>query len=214
MTLLLSTRSREALRLGLRLFSISIFFAVVFAMVFACDAPERVERSGTLNIQGVYRVEGLTTEVASGLSRPLSGLLVVRQDGDRYSTNFDLTSDVPASGRYGSEEMSIEVVGEGEGSILGSDLHGTARTQVLRSIVPGVHVSFGMMPRSVGPRIVSVTKGHMGAGGELTIEIETRPEGDADYAPTRTRLVGHRVGEIGEAPALRKVAAPRPERAE
>ena len=155
-------------------------------------------------------MEGITTEVASGLSRPLSGLLVVRQDGDRYTTNFDLSSEVPDPGRLSGEEMSMEIVGQGEGRIQGDTPQGSASTQVLRSMVPGVHVSFGMMPRSVGPRIASTTQGHIGPDRELTIDIETRPEGDADYAPTRTRLVGRRVGEVGEAPALPSVAAPSP----
>jgi hypothetical protein len=180
----------------------------------ACGAPERNESQGNQSIEGVYRVEGLTTEVASGLSRPLAGLLVVRQDGDRYTTNFDLTSEMPAGGRYGDEEISIEIVGEGEGVIEGDDLRGSANTQVLTSIVPGVHVGFGMMPRAVGPRIVSTIQGHIGPDKTITIEIETRPEGDADYAPTRTRLVGQRVGGIGEAPPLPKVAAPPPDLAE
>ena len=197
---------------GLRLLALHAAGVTVFALVLAlaCGAPEGPESSTLPDIQGVYRVEGITTEVASGFSRPLSGLLVVRQEGDRYTTNFDLSSEVPSRGKFADEPMSIEIVGEGEGRIDGDTLLGSARTQVLRSMVPGVHVSFGMMPRAVGPRIVSTTQGHVGPDNELTIEIETRPDGDADYAPTRTRLVGHRVGEVGEAPGLPNVASPPP----
>ncbi|MBW2418766.1 MAG: hypothetical protein JRH19_09485 [Deltaproteobacteria bacterium] len=183
------------------------------ALALACSESERREDEGTQNIEGVYRVEGLTTEVASGLSRALTGLVVVRQDGDRYTTNFDLASEMPATGRDAGEEVSIEIVGEGEGVIDGDSLRGTANTQIMRSVVPGVHVSFGLMPRAVGPRIVSTTKGHIGPDQELTIEIETRSKEGADaadYSPTRTRLVGHRVGAVGEAPPLPRLAPPSP----
>ena len=206
---LLSTRPIAGLR-GVALHaSMATLAALVLAL--ACGGPEAPESSGPQQIEGVYRVEGITTEVASGFTRPLTGLLVVRQEGDRYTTNFDLSSEVPARGKYADESMSIEIVGEGEGLIEGDKLVGSARTQLLRSVVPGIHASFGMVPREVGARIVSTTQGHIGPDRELTIEIETGPEGDADYAPTRTRLVGHRVGEVGEAPALPNVASPPPQ---
>jgi hypothetical protein len=134
-------------------------------------------------------VTGTTVDRASGVERPISGTIVLVQQGERYTAHFELDTLYP-----GSEVAArASVVGTGDGSVSGRTLRGSADTTLMQPHVPGVDVGFALIPRQVGARIVSRTSGWVDEAGLLQVEIENQPaEGEA-YAPTRTVLRGTRV---------------------
>ena len=178
-------------------------------VAFGCgdSATDRVaEESGPRDFAGVYRVSGTTVELASGITRQLSGHVALRQEGEHYTTNFELSTEYLQQGQ--GDGMSAEVIGEGTGRVEGDMLRGSARTQFVLATVPGIDAGFAFVPRRVGPRIVSSTVAHLRQDGSIEIEIESQPEAGQQYRPTRTTLLGERIGAVGEAPSLPEVAAP------
>jgi hypothetical protein len=157
-------------------------------------------------VGGIYRVSGTTLELSSGISRNISGLLVVRQEGEHYSTKFELATEYRQQGR--GDGMSAEVIGAGTGRVDGDTLRGTATTQFVLAMIPGIDTKFAFLPRQVGPRVLSTTVAKMLPDGRIEIEIESRPQQGEEYVPTRTALTGHRVGDVGRAPDLPEIAAP------
>ena len=162
----------------------------------AFSGPETVADSPPPDFAGVYRVAGRTVEIESGASREIVGLVVLREDQGEYSTNFDLSTGFKGKGN--DPGVSVEVVGRGTGRVDEDDtLRGTARTQLVRAAIPGVDARFALLPRIVGPRIVSSTVARIRPDGTLVVEIESTAESGESYAATRTTVIGHRVGEIG-----------------
>lgn len=162
-----------------------------------CDSgpdPEAPKLDG--DFSGLYDVVGSSEEVGSGESRGLTGTVVLRQEGDRYTATFELDTHFP----YGDAKVAATVIGQGSGRVEGRTLVGEATTQVVISTVPGVDPGFAFIPRMVTARVVSVSKTVIEDDGSVSIELENRAADGASYAPTRTRLNGTRVALQGQVP--------------
>jgi hypothetical protein len=157
----------------------------------AAPAPEAPVLSGK------WEVEGVTVEKASGKTRQISGTIILAEEAGRYTSTFDLDTVLPSA----DGPMHAEVIGEGEGTVSGQTLTGTARTQLVVSSTPNVDPGFAFVPRRVGTRIVSKTTATLLEDGSISIEIESDPAAGEKYAPTRTSLKGSYVApaKIGEA---------------
>ncbi len=142
---------------------------------------------------GVYEMTGVTVDPATGLQRPIHGTIVVRVQDGRYTTHFEFATLFP-----GSQATAAQVTGTGEGRIEGSRLLGEAHTQLSVASAPGVDVGFAYVPREVSPRLLSRSTASFFADGSVRAEIENVAEEGAEYAPTKTTLVGYRRGEAAE----------------
>jgi hypothetical protein len=163
------------------------------ALIAACGSELESAAPGSdapVQVAGEYHVRGTTAVVGSDESREISGHVILAQQGDAYTATFSLETLYPAPGGA----VPAEVVGNGEGKIVGRILEGTAETQIVASRVPGLDSRFAMVPPAVSVRIVSDTSGRIHRDGRLTIKIESRgAEGERNYVPTRTSLHGGRV---------------------
>ena len=114
--------------------------AFAFALFLACgeaEGPAGVDAAPpALPLTGTYQVTGTTIDRATGAERSLSGTIVVKAEGDRYTSNFSLNTTLHGTG----EPQKAELIGHGEGSVEGRDLVGTAETQMIVALVPGVPV--------------------------------------------------------------------------
>jgi hypothetical protein len=171
---------------------LTLISAVLFA---ACRGSEStLEPAGAASVAGEYHVRGTTAVVGSDETREISGHVILAQEGDSYTATFSLETLYPAPGGA----VPAEVVGKGEGRIVGRTLEGTAATQIVASRVPGLDSRFAMVPPAVSVRITSDTRGEIRPDGRLSIQIESRAAaGERNYVPTRTTLRG------GRAPAGR-----------
>jgi hypothetical protein len=177
--------------------------ASTLLLSFACGgaeegaAPEPAVQG--VPISGMYNVEGVTTETASGHQRRLAGTIILAEaeEGARYTATFNLTTLYPGGG----QPLPAEVIGSGEGTIEGRTLTGTSHTQLVVATVPGVDPGFAFIPRMVSTRIVSTSVTRIDPDGSVRIELANAPEGDEDYSPTRTVLTGKRVSAAGVASA-------------
>ena len=163
-----------------------------------CDSGSHSDSNATTagDFSGLYDVGGISEEVGSGNSRELSGTVVLRQEGDRYTATFELDTQFP----YGDTRVAATVIGHGEGSVDGSKLTGQTETQVVISTVPGVHPGFAFVPRMVTTSLISASKTQIEDDGSITIELENRAAPGAEYVPTLTRLKGVRVARQGQVP--------------
>jgi len=163
-------------------------------LVSACErtadvsAPPPSAAAGSAEpvLSGMWNVEGVTVETASGRTRQIAGTIILAQDGDRYTSTFDLDTTLPSEGG----PVHANVIGEGDGSVAGRTLSGTTHTQIIVSGAPNVDPGFAYVPRSVGTRIVSKTKATLGDDGTIAIEIESEPAPGETYASTKTTLKG------------------------
>ena len=130
---------------------------VAIALVVGCgDAPssqgptdvDAAPPPDALPLSGRYQVSGTTVDTATGSERGVSGTIVVKADGDTYSTTFSLATTLHGGG----EPQKAELIGQGEGTVEGRVLIGTAKTQLIVALVPGVDAGFGMLPRVVPSR--------------------------------------------------------------
>ena len=130
-------------------------------------------------------------------TRQISGTIILAEEAGRYTSTFDLDTVLPSA----DGPMHAEVIGEGEGTVSGHTLSGTARTQLVVSSTPNVDPGFVFVPRRVGTRIVSKTTATLLDDGTISIEIESDPAAGEKYAPTRTTLKGSYVApsKVGEA---------------
>jgi hypothetical protein len=163
------------------------------ALGLACGVGEgtRSEAVPPLEISGQYEVTGVTVEMQGGTQRPIRGKVVLVQEGDGYTANFELSTPYGGSGA-----AAAEVIGTGEGRVVDNTLRGRVETQLVLAQVPGVDVAFAFIPRQVGPRIVSTSVAEFFPDGSLHIELQNRPASEEeDYTPTETTLVGYRLGD-------------------
>lgn len=161
--------------------------------LLGCGGGEHgsVDTASPPQVSGHYEVTGVTVETGSGAQRPLQGIIVLTQEGDRYAARFELTTPYGGSGA-----AAAEVIGTGEGHVVDRRLEGRVQTQLVLAQVPGVDVGFAFVPREVGPRIVSTSEAEVFPDGTIRIELQNRPASEEeDYAPTQTTLVGYRVAE-------------------
>jgi len=153
-----------------------------------------VDRLGQTPLAGAYEVAGTTVDKTTGSERGLSGRLVVSTEGDTYGVVFDLTTTLVGSG----EPQRAQLIGHGDGTIDARTLTGTAETQLIVALVPGVDAGFGMMPHGVSTRISNRSLATIAPDGSVEIEIESDPApGETQYAPTRTTLRGRRLLATG-----------------
>jgi hypothetical protein len=148
-------------------------------------------------LSGKWEVEGVTVEKSSGKTRQISGTIILAEEAGRYTSTFDLDTVLPSA----DGPMHAQVIGEGEGTVSGQTLSGTARTQLVVSSTPNVDPGFAFVPRRVGTRIVSKTTAMLLDDGTISIEIESDPAAGEQYAPTRTTLKGSYVApaKVGQA---------------
>jgi hypothetical protein len=177
----------------------------------ACgSAPEPAEPDAAareaLPIAGMYSVEGVTTETATGHQRKLAGTIILAEEGPRYTATFNLTTTYPG----GDQALPAEVIGKGEGTIDGRKLEGTSHTQLVVATVPGVDPGFAFIPRMVSTRIVSTSVTEIAPDGTVEIELSNQPEAGEDYSPTRTQLHGRRVSAAGLAAGIKTTANAEP----
>lgn len=189
---------------------LALLAASAAAAIACSSATEDVAPAPPPSFDGVYRVSGTSVEIEGGASRDVSGLVVLRQEGSHYRTNFDLETEYKVGADGEGDGMSASLIGEGTGRIDGAALDGTASTQFVLAIVPGVHADFALLPRRVGPRITSTTSARMRSDGSIAIEIESRPEPGEAYSATRTELLGVRVGDVGSPGELAAVQGETP----
>lgn len=169
------------------------------ALALACgpaDAPETEVAAAPpteLPLSGHYRVSGVTVDRATGAERKVSGSVILTAEGDRYRSSFHLTTTLMGGGM----PQKAELVGQGEGRVDGRHLSGSAETQLIVALVPGVDAGFGLMPRAATARIVNRSEATIAADGSVHIEIQSEPAAGEDYSPTRTTLRGRRIAAVG-----------------
>jgi len=162
----------------------------VLALALSTVAPVATEAAEADDpFSGTYEVKGMTTDLASGDTRRIEGYVVLTRQADHWNAKADLSTDFPTQ----AGAVHTDVIGNGEGTRAGDGLDGTAHTQLIIGMVPGVDAGFAMVPRQVGPRIVSMWKAHREKDGSLAIELANSPEKGEHYSPTKTTLRGTRV---------------------
>jgi hypothetical protein len=144
-------------------------------------------------LSGTYRVAGTTVDKATGAKRDVAGTIVVKAEGSSYTTTFSLNTTL----REGGEPQKAELIGHGEGTVAGRALAGTAETQLIVALVPGVDAGFGMLPRAATRRILNRSEATIEPTGRVVIEIESDPAPGEDYSPTHTTLRGERLADLG-----------------
>lgn len=175
------------------------------AALFGCGEPASRAPdlpgvdAGPLVISGTYDVSGRTVDVATGAARSVSGTVIVvaSEDGRTYDTSFQLTTTLRRDG----DPQQAELVGTGEGTIDGGTLEGSAETQLIVALVPGVDADFGLMPRAATTRIANRSRAVVAPDGSVEIHIESEAlpgeEEAGAYGPTHTTLRGRRVDVLG-----------------
>jgi hypothetical protein len=144
-------------------------------------------------LSGLYEVSGTTVDKATGAERAVAGTVVVAVDGAAYTTTFDLATELPV----GDRTQRAELIGKGNGRVDDRTLAGTAETQLIVALVPGVDPGFGMLPRHATAQIVNRSVATVARDGTVQIEIDSEPAPGASYAPTHTKLRGKRVAAKG-----------------
>ena len=168
---------------------------VIILLVLGCAAQDEeiAEEIQAVPIPGRYEVRGATVAIESGNKRAIAGLIILSEEGGRYTATFDLATTYPGA----EAALPAQVIGKGEGTIEGRTLRGTAQTQLVMAAVPGVDPGFAFIRPQAGTRLVSTTVATIAANGDLSIAIENQPAEGEDYAPTRTTLNGSRVSALG-----------------
>jgi hypothetical protein len=138
---------------------------------------------------GTYQVTGLTVDQKSGDTRRIEGHVVLTRKGDAWVAAAELATEYPTLGG----PVHTDVIGNGDGQLIGGRLAGTAHTQLVIQTVPGVDTDFAFIPRVVGPRLVSDWTARLDTDGSLLIELSNRGEEGEEYVPTKTTLKGKRV---------------------
>lgn len=181
----------------------SSVFPLALLLSIGCDSGTRTETTAAApapaaSVAGTYRVSGTTVERGSSASRRIEGTIVLTQEGDAYRASFQLSTLYPGP----DGDHQAVVIGKGEGSVAGSELTGSAHTQVVVAAIPGVDTDFAFAPRAVTTRIESTSRATLAADGTLVIEIENVPAAGESYRPTQTRLSGERVAlaAVGASP--------------
>jgi hypothetical protein len=167
------------------------------------EAPAAPGDAEVAPLSGTYRVSGTTVDKATGAKREVAGTIIVKAEGDAYTTTFSLNTTL----REGAEPQKAELIGHGEGTVAGRALTGTAETQLIVALVPGVDAAFGMLPRAATSRILNRSEATIDPDGSARIEIESEPAPGEEYSPTHTTLRGERIADVGVAGAADAAAA-------
>jgi len=146
---------------------------------------------------GTWNARGRTTDLHTGDTRVIEGVVVLTLAEGVYSGSSELETQYPAEGG----PIDAHVLGIATGTREGDVLRGTAETQLVMGTVPGLHADFAFVPRTVGARLASTFTARIQRDGTLLIELENQPaEGEENYQPTRTTLNGTRAEELGADP--------------
>jgi hypothetical protein len=145
---------------------------------------------------GTYDVTGLTVDQKTGDTRRVDGHVVLTKKNGHWAVASELETDFPTPGGA----LRTDVIGTGEGRLVGGKLAGTTQTQLVIQTVPGVDTDFAFIPREVGPRLVSSWTAWIDADGTMKAEISNRGEEGEVYSPTKTTLRGKRVTMPKHAP--------------
>lgn len=171
--------------------------AVSAALPLACgEADEKPVSAAPVApepLSGLYEVSGTTVDKATGAERKIAGTVIVDVEGEAYTTTFDLATNVVIMG----DTRSAELVGKGEGKVADRTLDGSAQTQLIVALVPGVDANFGMLPRHATARIVNTSHAVISPDGAVRIDIDSEAAPGSDYAPTHTQLRGKRIAAKG-----------------
>ena len=149
-------------------------------------------------LSGLYEVSGTTVDKATGAERSVAGTVIVDVEGASYTTTFDLATHLPVGGA----PQRAELIGQGSGRVDERRLEGTAETQLIVALVPGVDPGFGMLPRHATAQIVNRAVAVIATDGTVSIEIDSEAAPGTDYPPTHTKLSGRRRAATG-APGTR-----------
>ncbi len=133
--------------------------------------------------EGMYDVRGLTTDEATGATRPLAGTVIVAGAGDGSAATFSLDTEIETA----QGPVQAELIGSGEGRVRGGGLMGRAETRMFLAAIPGLDPKFPWIPGRLGPRVLSDFRMEPD-GTAFLIEIATRAAPGEDYAGTRTTL--------------------------
>jgi hypothetical protein len=144
-------------------------------------------------LSGLYEVSGVTVDKATGAERSVAGTLIVDVAGSAYTTTFDLATVLPVGGA----PQHAELIGKGSGRVDDRKLEGTAETQLIVALVPGVDPGFGLLPRHATAQIANRSVAEVGPDGTVRIEIDSEAKPGTSYPPTHTRLRGRRVAAKG-----------------
>jgi hypothetical protein len=170
-------------------------FAVIAAIALglaACgpngsdESASRDARSKEVVFTGTYEVEGKTVEKESGATRPVSGLVIVAQEGTDYTVTFDLDTAYPSA----DGPIEAQLIGHGAGKVEGSTLRGTARSQIVQAMVAGIDARFALLPRTYSPHFTSTTAALLNEDGSITIHIDSTGEESEEFVATHTMLTG------------------------
>lgn len=169
--------------------------ALLVCFAAACEQsaepPSPEAAAAPLEISGRYELSGVTTTPGSDQERKISGIMLIKQEGDQYTASFEFKTSFAGEG----SPIDADVIGVGEGQVKENFLMGTAHTQIVVSSVPGVDTGFAFIPRMVSTRIVSTSIGEFGPGGTLSLEIQSQADEGEIYLSTRTKMRGKRIGD-------------------
>ncbi len=166
---------------------------LLLAGSLACGGePEVATRppdASPASVAGTYEFEGVTAVIGhEDQSRKISGTVVMTQEGSSWAASFELETLYPGP----DGPVPAQVVGTGGGAISGSELEGSAETQIVASRVPGIDSHFTLIPATFGVRIVSTSVGTVNDDGSITLQIENRAAEGESYIPTKTTVRGVR----------------------
>ncbi|MEN8181912.1 MAG: hypothetical protein ABFS46_05190 [Myxococcota bacterium] len=160
------------------------------------DVSSGPDAAQPVDMAGLWEVQGTTVEKGNEESkRQISGMVVLSQEGGRFTSTFEMKTKFPTPG---GASVDTDVIGKGEGTIAGSSLSGTTRTQLVMASVPGVDTAFAFVPRTVTTRIKSRVEGELRDDGTILLQIESTPEEGEQYLPTRTVLTGRRTSKAAK----------------
>jgi hypothetical protein len=91
------------------------------------------EEGAETDYSGVYEMQGVIRVVGSSAERPMSGKIVLKQDGQSYRSTFYLKTIV----RTDQGKRDAELIGNGEGKLVDGKLTGSAETQMVTSKLGG-----------------------------------------------------------------------------
>jgi hypothetical protein len=169
------------------------------ALVIACGGEEETPPVAAAPpvapepLSGLYEVSGFTVDKATGVQRALAGTVIVDVDGAAYTTTFGLATNLDVGGAV----QKAELIGKGSGRVDDRKLEGTAETQLIVALVPGVDPGFGLLPRHATAQIVNRSTAVIEPDGSVRIEIDSEAAPGTTYAPTHTKLRGKRVAAKG-----------------
>lgn len=159
------------------------------------------------SLEGYYRGRGVTTEQATGRTRPIHGTVLVTPlpEAEGYALRFSFRTKTTSP----DGSLRADLIGTGVAHAEREELVGESETQVIVAAIPGIDPQFAFIPGRLGPRIVSGFR--MRAGDEAEqfhADIETHPAPGFEYAATRTRLDLERISR--EVPQDARLPLPLP----